>query len=158
MKTLMRKMNGNSNLPATSFNGLVDRIFQNDLSHFFDDATWGFNGLSHSVTVPVNIHETDTSYELEVVAPGLKKEDITVNLNGPTLTVSFEQKENSQKGTKESGWIRNEYQQRSFSRSFQLDDSIKADQITAQYKDGILYLQLPKKEEDQALSTTIEIK
>jgi len=153
----MKRTNGNGNAPAASFSGMVDRIFQDNLGRFFDDSFWGFNGLSRNVNVPVNIRETDRSYELELVAPGLKKEDFKVNLNSNTLTVSFEQQQNTE-AHKEEGWLRNEYHIASFSRSFQLDDSIDASKITAQYKDGILHLQLLKKEGAQKVSRTIEIK
>lgn len=158
MNTLMKRTNGNGNLPAASFNGMVDRIFQDNLGRFFDDNFWGFNGLSRNVNVPVNIRETDKSFELELVAPGLKKEDFKVNLNGDTLTVSFEQQQQENQENKEEGWLRNEYRLSSFSRSFQLDDAIDASKITAQYKDGILHLQLLKKEGAQKVSRTIEIK
>ena len=72
MNTLMKRTNGN--MPATTFSGLVDRLFQNNVNRFFDDDSWGFNGVAHNVHVPVNIRETEKGYELQSVAPGLKKE------------------------------------------------------------------------------------
>lgn len=158
MNTLMKRTNGNGNQPAASFSGMVDRIFQDNLSRFFDDNFWGFNGLSRHANIPVNIRETDKSFELELVAPGLKKEDFKINLNGDTLTINFEQQQQENQENKEEGWLRNEYRRSSFSRSFQLDDAIDVSKITAQYKDGILYMQLQKKEGAQRVSSTIEIK
>jgi len=156
MNTLMKRTNGN--MPATTFSGLVDRLFQNNVNRFFDDDFWGFNGLPQNVNAPVNIRETDKSYELQLVAPGLKKDDFKVNVSGDLLTVSFEQKEERNQENKEEGWLRKEYQKRSFVRSFSLDDAIDANKIDATYADGVLHLTMPKKEGAQSISRTIEIK
>jgi HSP20 family protein len=153
----MKRTNGNGNLPATTFSGLVDRVFQDNLSRFFNDDFWGFNGVQRNVNVPVNVRETDKSYELELIAPGLRKEDFKVNVSGDLLTVSFQHQEENQEENKSGGWLRKEYKKQSFSRSFNLDDTLDANNITARYSDGILYLELPKKEGAQTLSRTIEI-
>ncbi len=160
MNTLMKRTNGNGNMPASTFSGLVDKIFQNNVNRLFDDDFWGFSNVSQNVNVPVNVRETDKSFELELVAPGLKKEDFKINLQKELLTVSFEHSEEQSQSheAKEKGWLRKEYQKRSFSRSFNLDDAIDAGSISAKYTDGILHLSLPKTEGAQALSRTIEIK
>jgi HSP20 family protein len=157
MNTLMRKSNG-SVAPANSFNGLVDKFFQNNLNRFYDDEFWGFRGVNQSVNVPVNIRETDKSYELELVAPGLRKEDFKVSVHKDTLTISFEHQEQHNQENKNEGWLRKEYHARSFSRSFELEDTIDAGRIAAKYTDGVLQLSLPKKEGAQSISRTIEIK
>jgi HSP20 family protein len=158
MNTLMKRTNGNGNVPAPTFSGMVDKIFQDNLSRFFDDDFWGFNGLNREVNVPVNVRQTDKSYELEVVAPGLKKEDFKINVSGDMLTVSFEHQEENNQQSKEEGWLRKEYKMRSFSRSFNLDDTIDVNKIAAKYNDGILQLSLPIKEGAKPISRTIEIK
>ena len=157
MNTLMRKTNGNGNVPGSPFSGLVDKIFQDNLNHFFNDDFWGFRGLEQQAQVPANIRETDTSYELELVAPGLKKDDFKVNVNGDQLTVSLEQQEENDQENKKEGWVRREYKTRSFSRSFNLGEKVETSKITAEYTNGILHLTLPKKEGAQTLSRTIEI-
>jgi len=158
MNTLMKKTNGNGNMPATSFSGLVDKLFQNNVNRLFDDDFWGFSNVTQNVSVPVNIRETDKSYELHLVAPGLKKEDFRINIHGDLLTVSFEHQEEQRQENTGEGWLRNEYQKRSFTRSFTLDDAIDTGKINAKYSDGILELSLPKKEGAQTISRTIEIK
>lgn len=158
MTTLMKRNAGNGNAPATTFGSLVDKFFQNDLGRLLDDDRWGFTNLSRNVHVPVNVRETDNSYELELVAPGLKREDFNVNVSGDMLTVSFEQKEETKQQDKEDGWLRREYRQQSFSRSFSLDDTVDANKITAKYSDGVLHLSMPKKEGSQRMTRTIEIK
>jgi len=153
---IIKRKNGRSNMPEpTSFSGLVDQIFQDNLSRFFNNDFWGFDGVNQRGNIPVNLRETDKTYEMELVAPGLKKEDFKLNVTNDMLTVSFEHKEENNQ--ENNNWIRQEYKMQSFSRSFNLDDSIDANNITAKYHDGILHLTLPKKESAQKISRTINI-
>ncbi len=153
MTNIIKKENGQ---PAT-FGTVVDRIFQDNLNRFFDDGFPGFNGSQTSNQVPVNIRETDKSFELEVIAPGLKKQDFHLDLKGDLLTVSFQHQEESKEENKNSGWLRQEYRRQTFSRSFTLDDTVDATKATARYEDGVLLLSLPKKENAQKLSRTIAV-
>jgi HSP20 family protein len=155
---IMKKTNGNASTPATSFSGLVDQVFQNNLSRFFEDDFWGFDRAHQRFTVPVNLRETGTGYEMELVAPGLKKEDFKINVNGDLLTVSFEHAEEKNTGGTNDRWLRREHRLQSFTRSFNLDDTLDAGKITAKYSDGILHLGLPRKEGAQRISRNIEIK
>ena len=93
-----------------------------------------------------------------MVAPGLNKEDFNVNVSDKMLTVSFEHKEEDKQENKRNGYLREEYRMQSFSRSFTLDDTIDADQINAQYKDGVLHVTLPKKEGAQKITKNIQVK
>ena len=156
MTTLVKRSTGNA--PAPTFGSLVDRIFQNNLNNLFDDSTWGFSGLNRNVNVPINVRETDAGFDLELVAPGMKKEDFNIQVNGDMLTVSFEQKEERSNEDKSEGWLRKEYRLQSFTRSFNLDDSVDTNKISAQYRDGILHLNMPKKEGARRVTKTIEIK
>ena len=155
MNALMKKSNGN--MPATSFSGLVDKIFQNNVNRLLDDDFWGFSNVAQNVNVPVNLKETDRSYELELVAPGLKKEDFKINVHRDMLTISFEHQEEQSHQNEGADWLRKEYQKRSFTRSFSLDDAIDTNKISAKYTDGILHVSLQKKEGAQAVSRTIDI-
>lgn len=153
MANIVKKENGN--MPVT-FGTVVDQIFQNNLDRFFDDSFWDSRGQG-SYQVPVNIRETDRSYELELVAPGLKKDDFQLNISNDNLIVSFEHKEEKNQEDRKQGWIRKEYSTRSFSKSFHLDDSVDANKIGAKYEDGVLHLSLPKNEKAQKVSRTIKI-
>jgi HSP20 family protein len=154
MANIMKRNSGTT--PAIS--GVIDNVFRNGLSRFFDDDFWGFNGMLNGAQVPVNIRETEKTYEMEVVAPGLRKEDFNVNLNKNMLTLSFEKDENKTEGKEEEGWMRREHTIQSFSRSFSLDETVDPEKITAEYHDGILHLSLPKREGAQNISKNIEIK
>lgn len=155
---IIKRNNGTSTLPERRISSWVDQLFQDNLNRFFNDDFWGFNGINQQVSVPVNLRETDKSYEMSVVAPGLRKEDFKLNVTNDLLTISYEQKEEQSNGSKEEGWLRNEYRMQSFTRSFSLDDTVDVNKISASYDNGILHLTLPKKESAQRVSKTIEIK
>jgi len=157
MSNMIKKENGYQ--PAT-FGSVVDQIFQNNLNRFFDDEFWGFNGISKSpnpTRVPVNIRETDKTYELELSAPGLQKQDFHLHLEGDTLTISAEHTEETRKEDQREGWIRKEFKKGQFTRTFHLDDSVDTGKITAKYEGGILYLSILKKEHAQKVNRSIEI-
>ena len=106
-------------------------------------------------TVPVNIHETKDAYHLELSSPGLKKEDLKINVENDVLTISYEQKEETK--SEDYKTVRREFKQQSFKRSFTLNDKIDCGNIQGRYEDGILKLYIPKKAEAQAVSKKIEI-
>jgi HSP20 family protein len=152
MTNIIKKENAR---PAT-FGSVVDQLFQQNLDRWFNDESWGFNGLQHRTTVPVNLRETDKTYELELVAPGLQKQDFQLNFSGDTLTVSFEHKEeNTQQDNQR--WLRREYRKQSFARTFNIDETVDVDKASARYDNGVLQLTLPKKEHAQRISRTIDI-
>jgi HSP20 family protein len=155
MNNIIKKENGRQ--PAT-FGSVVDQIFQNNLNRFFDDEFWGFNGIRKSGTqIPVNMRETDKTYELELSAPGLQKQDFKLNLEGDVLTVSAEHTGENSKEDNNGVWFRKEFRKGQFMRTFNLDDTVDAGKISAKYEEGILYLSIPKKEHAQKVARSIEI-
>jgi HSP20 family protein len=104
---------------------------------------------------PVNIHETNDAYNLELVVPGLRKEDFKVSLEKGLLTISYEKKTENE--NKEYKTHRREFNVTSFKRSFVVDDKINADNIEAKYDNGVLKLFLPKKEEVKVSPKEISI-
>ncbi|MCB0701007.1 MAG: Hsp20/alpha crystallin family protein [Chitinophagaceae bacterium] len=133
-------------VPAT-FSGLMDSFFGNGFFH--DDENWG------NITTPVNIKENENDYTMEVMAPGLKKEDFMINVEKDILSVSFEQKENNEE--KADNYIRREYKQRSFKRNFTLSEKIDASNISAKYTDGVLHISLPKAKQEEPAKKNIQI-
>jgi HSP20 family protein len=103
----------------------------------------------------VNIHETKDDYQVELVAPGLKKEDFKVSLEKGILTTSYEKK--TETDNKDLKTHRKEFAFTGFKRSFIVDDKINTDAIEAKYDNGILKLTLPKKEEVKSLPKEIAI-
>ena len=103
----------------------------------------------------VNIKEEKDKFVLELAAPGMKKDDFKINLDNYQLTISAETK--SEKKEKEDSYTRREFVYNSFSRSFTLPKTIDIDKIKADYRNGILDIVLPKKEEETKLTKQIKI-
>ena len=125
--------------------------FEGSFNNFVDDLIAGFpvftkNEINQAWKgfVPVNIKETEKNYSIEIVAPGFEKTDFKISLDQQILTISAE-KENEVKAENEKQ-IRKEYSYRSFKRSFTLDEKTDGSAIDAKYVNGVLTLNLPKKE------------
>jgi len=118
----------------------------NDLFDDFFGASANVPVKQNGLTVPpVNIHETSDDFHLELVAPGLKKEDFKVNLEKGLLTISYEKKAETENSDYKTH--RREFKFSGFKRSFVVDEKINAEGIQARYENGVLNLLLPKKEE-----------
>lgn len=87
----------------------------------------------------VNIYKADNSYEMLVFAPGRIKENFHLNVKGNELTVSYLPPD----GFPRPDWVRREYSRGAFGRTFTLDETIDATNITAKYVDGVLQVSLP---------------
>ena len=135
-----------------TFNNLVDDLFF-ELPVFIKNE---FNNGNRKTFIPVNVKETEKTYQLEVVAPGFEKTDFIINLDQNLLTISAEKKDEVKNENEKQ--IRREYNNRSFKRSFTLDEKIDATNIEASYINGVLTLNLPKKETVKASATKIVIK
>ena len=126
-----------------TFNNLVDDLFA-------EFPVFNKNEQNWKESVPVNIKETDKNYSIEVVAPGFEKTDFKISLEQQLLTISAEKKnevkEDSDNNRNEKQ-IRKEYSFRTFKRSFTLDEKTDGTNIDARYVNGVLTLNLPKKEE-----------
>lgn len=131
------------------FNSLFDELFNSF------PANWGRDANQAYAAVPVNIHETNEGFHLEINAPGRNKEDFKVNVENGLLTISYEKKESQEQ--KDYKTIRREFSLRSFKRSFSLDEKINAEGIQARYENGVLKLYLPKKEEVKVSPKEISI-
>lgn len=115
------------------------------MDQLFKDILGGTQYVQKAVP-QVNIKENEQAFELELVAPGQKKEDFNIEIENDLLTISTEAK--TEKIEQEEGkFTRREFRISSFKRAFTLPETVKADEINAAYKDGILTLTLPKKEE-----------
>lgn len=104
---------------------------------------------------PVNITDQTANYLVELSAPGYTKADFAVKLDNNVLTVSTEKKE--ERTTETDKMIRKEFGFKSFKRSFTLNEKIDSENISAKYENGILKLELPKKEITNAGAKEISI-
>lgn len=133
----------------SSFNPLFKDVFQsvfND-SHLTDRLP--------SRVPAINIAETDADFQIELAAPGLKKEDFKISLEKNVLSISAEKKnENNDEGKKFS---KREFSYASFTRSFNLPETIDHNKIDAAYTDGVLKLTITKKEEAKIQTREIAV-
>jgi len=137
------RYNTSDYVPAT-FSSLVDR--------FFNDTMTRSGGSSFQPRV--DIVENENAFELHVAAPGMNKEDFSLEVKDNFLTVSGERKFTNEK--KDANWHSIETQFGSFSRSFSLPENIDSAKINAKYNNGILEVVIPK-DEKKALKTTIKV-
>jgi HSP20 family protein len=121
------------------FPSAISKTFREDVLHF----------------PPVNITEHNEAYQLEIAAPGFEKTDFKVNLEENILTISIDKQEEKKETTGKA--IRTEFSNKNFKRSFTIDEKIDAEHISAKYEQGILTLQLPKKEVVKAGAKAINI-
>ena len=126
-------------------NDLFPATFQDFFRPWGDFSGFEGLGLRNNNYPAVNISETKDDYMVTMAAPGLKKSDFNIDVEGNLLTISSEKEET--KEAKEATYNRKEYSYSSFSRSFTLPAEVMSDKIEATYEDGVLKLTLPKKEE-----------
>ncbi|MBD0779400.1 Hsp20/alpha crystallin family protein [Maribacter sp. ANRC-HE7] len=148
----------NSGLTFPAWSSWIDEMFNRELPSIF---TSNFNT---GITLPkVNIRETKDAYYVDMAVPGMKKSDFHIDLDNKVLSISKEVHEDNKESNGNTGdgenYTRREYGYASFKRSFSLPETIKEEDIKAEYVDGILSIHLPKKEEAiQKPPRIIEIK
>jgi HSP20 family protein len=127
-----------------------NRLYPSVFNHLFnrelvDLSNAGFS--SEDSTLPaVNILEDENRIQIELAAPGMKKEDFKIDLEHNRLTVSAEISSENSESTER--YSRKEFSYRAFRRQFNIPvETIDGEQIQAAYKDGILLVTLPKREE-----------
>lgn len=136
--------NGNALMPGV--NDIFESIF-NDT--FFSD---------RMVTrVPaVNISESADHFHIELAAPGLKKQDFKISVDHNQLNISVEQQTENKESNRK--YNKREYSYSSFVRSFTLPELADHSRIEAAYEDGVLKIDVAKKEEAKSISRQIELK
>ncbi len=135
---------------ARSFDGLMNQ-FLND----FPSATGKTIREEFLGFPPVNIDEKPNSYLLQLAVPGYEKTDFTVKLEADLLTISSAKTVETKDETVKS--VRKEFSNKSFKRSFTLDEKIDGANIVARYENGILNVEIPKKELEKTATKKIAI-
>lgn len=122
---------------------IFDDMFKTD---WMDNGNSGMNRIGTSVPA-VNIAENDEAFTLEVAAPGKTKKDFNLELDNGVLTISSEEKKENEEKDNNGRFTRREFSYSSFKRAFSLPDTVEAEKISAQYKEGVLMITLPKRED-----------
>lgn len=114
-------------------------------------AAWGAEGELGRA----DLSETDEGYELQVDLPGMRKEDITVDLSDGILTVAGERSD--EREDRRKGYYLSERSHGSVRRSFRVPDTVKSDDISARFTDGVLTLTMPRTEEARKSARRIDV-
>jgi len=133
---------------------LIKRNEANWLPSVFDDmfktdwlgGTTNVNSIGTSIPA-VNIQETEDMFKVEVAAPGKTREDFNIELDNDVLTISAEEKKESETSEKNGRFTRKEFSYSNFKRAFSLPDTVNSEEISASYENGVLMINLPKKDE-----------
>lgn len=132
------------------------------LSHEFDDLinrfgeSWGDEWPLAERIPSLDLTESNGTLEAKMDVPGMSPDEIEIEVNGDTLTISGEHKEETKEEDKEKKFHRVERRSGSFRRSVSLPCSVKESEVSAEYKDGVLTITMPKTE--NARSHRVSIK
>jgi HSP20 family protein len=127
---------------SPSWPGIFNDFLNRD---WYDWSNQNFS-LTNTTIPSVNIKENENEFEVEMAAPGMTKDDFRIELNNSVLTISSEKQSENQSKERENV-TRREFSYQSFSRSFTLPVIVETDKITAKYENGLLWVNIPKKEE-----------
>jgi HSP20 family protein len=132
----------NANFP--NFSSFLDDFFTGDFPSLFAP-----NFANRMTTPMVNVKENDNAFDVEMAAPGMSKGDFNIDLDNDVLTISAETQTKNEETSEQ--FTRKEFEYTSFQRSFKLPETVNQQKIKATYKEGILNVHLPKKEEAKKL-------
>ncbi len=145
--TIMKLRPQHSLVPP--FDELFNGFFGRDLSRLV-----GSDDLHHS-SARVNITETKEAFKLDLLAPGFRKEDLKMNVEDETLTISAEKKNETL--TEGERFTRREFGFSGFTRSFRLPQNANTGNIKAEYTHGVLSVNIPKTEPAKPATREISI-
>jgi len=148
------KVQQDRNFPNQRRRGNIDNLFNSLLDDFFYPSLAGNSQQDNFLSPKMDIAETESEYKVEVELPGINQEDIEVKMDNNILTVKGKREE--EKEEKERTYYTRERYYGSFQRSVSLPNNVSAEDIEARFNNGILHIQIPKKEQDSVRK--IEIK
>ena len=151
----MTKLHIRSNLPAgnlisreeflTPLDSMFDSIMQKTIPSFAEEFGVSFFGNNSYPKVDVTDHQDKIQIEAEI--PGLSKDEVSVDIEEGILSISGEKRDSSDSSEKK--YIRRELKRSSFKRSFKLNESFRHDKIKADFKNGVLIIEVPKREPEK---------
>ncbi len=137
------------------YNDFFPRFFDDNFTKELDQRL-GKEEQTKSFVPAVNVKEVADAYQVEVAVPGMKKEDFKVELDHDLLKISAHTEDKKEENAGDGKYTRREFHYQSFTRSFRLPKhQVNGDKIEARYEDGILHLNLPKREEAKEKPTRL---
>lgn len=143
-------MFGLMNSPRSRGDGMLNPFQE------LENMTNSFFGRGPKFPFDLDVKDLGDAFQLEADLPGMKKEDLHVDLDGDYLTISAQRREEHDEKDESGNYIRRERSYGSFRRTFDVS-SVDTEQISASYRDGVLSLRLPKKESSQSTLRHLEI-
>lgn len=141
---------------STRNQGWIPSLF-ND---FFDD-NWMPTIKYHGTTPAINVSEDEKEYKVEVAAPGMTKNDFSIQLTSDgDIVISMEKKTENKEGDKNDDkktYLRREFSYSKFEQRFSLPENVEKSKITAGMADGDLTINIPKKTEEEKAKETLHI-
>ena len=130
--------------PAFSVNrNLVGELFSNFLRNDYHE-----NYLENCGNQPAtNVFETEKDFRIELLLPGFPKEDVQINYHKNLLTIKVDKEEAKDEKSEEFKYAHREFGSFNFEKNFKVPNTVDAENISAKFDNGVLYLVLPKKEE-----------
>jgi HSP20 family protein len=131
---------------------------QEQMSRFLEDSFFRGAGEDSAITAwapAVDIFETEHELVLRADLPGLEEKDIDVRIENNMLT--FRGERQFEKSVKEDNYLRVERSFGAFSRSFALPNTVNPDAIKAEYRNGVLTITLPKREESKPRQVKVSV-
>ncbi|MBQ8465929.1 MAG: Hsp20/alpha crystallin family protein [Alphaproteobacteria bacterium] len=130
---------------------------QSDINRLFDAFMSPFERteVKNTLSPKLDIAELKDKYEIKAELPGMDEKDINLSVEDGLLTISGEKKAETEE--KDKGYYLKECSYGSFSRSVRLPDNIADDKISAQFRKGVLFIDMPKTKETQSKARKIEI-
>ncbi len=148
---LSRRVNSTARPWVDSLDQLFERVFEDRW-----EPQW--KGIASNWIPAVDVEETENEYLFKAEMPGMKKEDVKISLLDNVLTLTGEKRTEEKKTDKEKKYHRVERSYGAFQRSFALSSPIRAEKISASFKDGILEISVPKSEEAKPKEIDIDVK
>lgn len=129
-----------------NLHGAMDRVFED----FFGPSSAGSGNqrrLTPTYTLPLDIKEVESGYEIHAPVPGFKPEEVDVTFSNAMLTIQAQHRQES--AQQDGGYLRQEVAYGNYRRTIQLPGDVKEDEITAEFENGVLVVRVPKKEQPQ---------
>jgi HSP20 family protein len=152
--------------PWQAFRTEMDRLFDRFSGGFFGfpsmrrlfdvEPLWRDEAMPGMTMPAVDVSEDDKAYKLTAELPGMTEKDVEVTLTGDLVVVKGEKRQEREEKGKNRYLTERSYG--SFQRSFYLPESVARDKVTAEFKDGVLTVVLPKTAEAQAQTKKVEVK
>jgi len=132
---------------SNDFDRLVDSFFNRDLM------VPEVLGMSYPV---MDVEETDDEFRITAELPGMKKDDIKITFQDNILTISGEKKTEKKREDKNLYYAERRFGK--FSRSISINSPVKLDKVSAEFKDGVLHITVPKAEEAKPKQIEVKVK